>query len=64
MKPCYLGNICIPDKKLLNTVGCEAVKKATLRNRFLFLKKWCHIADNCNLSASKVAKKYNLCMVT
>jgi len=37
-------------------LGCEAVKRAMSRNRFQLLKKFCHIADNCNLSASKVAK--------
>jgi hypothetical protein len=32
-------------------LSCEAVKKAMSRNRFQLLKKFCHIADNCNLSA-------------
>ena len=37
-------------------LACRIVPKVMSRNRFQDLKKYCHFADNSNLSASKVAK--------
>ena len=37
-------------------MGCKAVARAMPKNRFLELKRCCHIADNMSLTESRVAK--------
>ena len=54
------GYNCLPNERdywsTADDLGCSIVMKTMPRNRFLELKRYCHIADNNNLSHSKVAK--------
>ena len=54
------GYNCLPRERdywsTADDLGCSIVTKTMSKNRFQELKKFCHLADNRNLSQSKVAK--------
>jgi len=54
------GYNCLPRERdywsTADDLGCNIVTKTMPKNRFQELKKFCHLADNRNLSQSKVAK--------
>ena len=54
------GYNCFPRERdywsTADDLGCSIVTKTMSKNRFQELKKFCHLADNRNLSDSKVAK--------